>query len=117
MSAGHYDFAIEQGATLSKSIQVLNADDQPIDLTQAQPRLQARADYGTDLLLDCNPTNGKLTVANAAQGLLLLTVSAAETALMVWSSAVYDLEIEYQGGAVQRLLQGRISISREVTTP
>lgn len=44
------------------------------------------------------------------------TLSATETAALTWTEGVYDLEVEYADGTVQRYLQGAVTVSREGTT-
>ncbi len=86
----------------------------PVDLTGAKARMQIRAGLGSALLLELNTENGGLAITGP--GTLTRTMSAAQTAALTWTEAVYDLEVEYADGTVQRYLQGAVTVSREVTT-
>lgn len=86
----------------------------PVDLTGATARMQIRARIGGELLLELTTDNGGLAITG--HGTLTRTLSAAQTAALTWTEGVYDLEIEYADGTVQRYLQGAVTVSREVTT-
>ncbi len=86
----------------------------PVDLTGAAARMQIRAGIGGALLLELTTENGGLAITGP--GTLVRTLSAAQTAALTWTEGVYDLEVEYAEGTVQRYLQGKVTVSREVTT-
>jgi len=86
----------------------------PVDLTGATARMQIRAGIGGALLLELTTENDGLAITGP--GTLTRTMSAAQTAALAWTEAVYDLEIQYADGTVQRYLQGAVTVSREVTT-
>lgn len=86
----------------------------PVDLTGVTARMQIRAGVGGALLLDLTTENDGLAITGP--GTLTRTLSAAQTAALAWTEAVYDLEVEYADGTVQRYLQGAVTVSREVTT-
>ena len=86
----------------------------PVDLTGAKARMQIRAGLGGALLLELTTETGGLAITGP--GTLTRTMSAAQTAALTWTDGVYDLEVEYADGTVQRYLQGAVTVSREVTT-
>lgn len=86
----------------------------PVDLTGAKARMQIRAGLGGALLLELTTENDGLAITGP--GTLIRTLSAAQTAALTWTDGVYDLEVEYADGTVQRYLQGAVTVSREVTT-
>lgn len=86
----------------------------PVDLAGAKARMQIRAGVSGALLLELTTENDGLTITGP--GTLTRTMSAAQTAALTWTEAVYDLEVEYADGTVQRYLQGAVTVSREVTT-
>lgn len=85
----------------------------PVDLTGAKARMQIRAGLGGALLLELTTETGGLAITGP--GTLTRTMSAAQTAALTWADGVYDLEVEYADGTVQRYLQGAVTVSREVT--
>ena len=87
----------------------------PVDMTGWTGRLQARASIG-----DANPPLLDLTTANGGVvvnplGLVEVIIPAADTAAVVWTTAVYDLEVESPAGDVYRLVEGELKVSPEVT--
>ncbi|MBU0563401.1 MAG: hypothetical protein KJ945_08060 [Gammaproteobacteria bacterium] len=85
----------------------------PVDLTGATARMQVRAGLGGAVLLELTTENSGLAITGP--GTLTRTLSAAATAALTWTDGVYDLEVEYADGTVQRYLQGAVTVSREVT--
>lgn len=85
----------------------------PVDLTGAKARMQIRAGLGGALLLELTTENDGLAITGP--GTLIRTLSAAQTAALTWTDGVYDLEVQFPDGTVQRYLQGAVTVSREVT--
>lgn len=110
MSAGSYNFTLEQGVTLDRTVTV-QENGAAMDLTGYTPRMQVRETHdSTSILLTVN-----CSVNNALGGVIRLEASAATTAGIEEGIYVYDLEIESSGGAVTRLLQGNVTVTPEVT--
>lgn len=86
----------------------------PVDLTGATARMQIRAQLGGAVLLELTTENGALAINSL--GTITRTLSAAQTAALTWTDGVYDLEVQFPDGTVQRYLQGAVTVSREVTT-
>lgn len=86
----------------------------PVDLTGATVRMQIRAQIGGEVLLELSTENGGITITGL--GTITRTISATETAGLTWTEGVYDLEVQYPDGTVQRYLQGAVRVRREVTT-
>ncbi|MCQ4274501.1 hypothetical protein [Stutzerimonas degradans] len=85
----------------------------PVDLTGATARMQIRAQLGGAVLLELTTENGALAITGL--GTITRTLSAAQTAALTWTDGVYDLEVQFPDGTVQRYLQGAVTVSREVT--
>lgn len=85
----------------------------PVDLTGAAARMQIREQIDGAVLLELTTENGGLAIS--APGTITRTLSATQTAALAWTEAVYDLEVQYPDGTVQRYLQGAVTVSREVT--
>lgn len=85
----------------------------PVDLAGAIVRMQIREQAGGQMLLELSTLNGGIAITGA--GTITRTISATQTAGLTWAEGVYDLEVEYPDGTVQRYLQGAVSVSREVT--
>jgi hypothetical protein len=132
MSAGKYSFVIEQGATLSFEIQYKDSNNAPVDLTNYTGRMQIRSTFaqnngelyltlsssrrpdGTGL--NFSGSNGSTPPTSGSIGIF---VAACTSSKLTFNEAFYDLEL-YSGSAhcpyTIRLLQGKVKLSKEVTT-
>lgn len=128
MAAGKYSFAIEQGATLNFELAYKDSDNDPIDLTGYQARMQlrpskdsetvyitlssSRADDGTGLNM-----GGSGGLNPPTSGTIGVYISANSSSQFDFDSAVYDLEIASGSTypTVTRLLEGNIQLVKEVT--
>ena len=110
MSAGSYNFILEQGVTLDRTVTVQQSGS-AMDLSDYTPRMQVRETHDSaNILLTIT-----CSVNNALEGVIRLQASATATAAVEEGIYVYDLEIESSGGAVTRLLQGNVTVTPEVT--
>lgn len=123
MTAAVQNITIEQGATWGDALTIYQsapvgtplADLVPVNLAGYDVRMHIRADIAApDPLITLTLANGRIAVT-PADGIIRRTISAADTALLAFDFGVYDLEIESPDGTVTRLLQGRVSLSPEVT--
>ncbi len=118
MPAGIYNFEIEQGVSFVKSLTWKDAAGAPINIAGYTIRMMARNDYGDTnpviTLSTVNPPAG-ITITDGANGQFQIALNAIQTAALNFTSVKYDLEMVAPGGAVIRLLQGEITLSREVT--
>jgi len=129
MSAGAYNFTIEQGTTVVKQFTYKDSAGLPVDLSGYSASMQLREAHTSDGYIDS--FNGSVNSATGSSGLAIiitsgsatstkgtiqLTISAIDTAAYTFTSAVYDLEIKrIADSTVSRLLQGVIVLSPEVT--
>jgi len=123
MIAGNYNMLCQQGASFARVI----ALEQPRTPTEEDPaeyeiyplenhtaRMQVRRTIeSTTPMISLTTENGRIAI-NSAEGLITLSISAADTAALT-SSGVYDLEIISPGGLVSRVIQGTFTLSLEVT--
>lgn len=120
MPAQTFDFIdanrFEQGATLDRTIQYL-ADDNltPIDLTGYTARMQIRGSVNNpDTILVLTTENSRIIITPLT-GTIQLLVDAVTMATVSLVEGVYDLELIDAGGTVERLIEGKASIKKEVT--
>ena len=118
MTAGVYNLEIEQGATLLRTISVVE-DSLPKDLTGWTARSQVRRSATSSLLFEI-----PCTIADAVGGVVEMSMTAAATSAIPTPNGtaynaravyVYDLEIDNGSGEVIRLLNGSCFVSPEVT--
>lgn len=134
MAAGKYNFVIEQGTTVDFEIQYKDSNGNPIDLTGYTGAMQIRSNYSgsgttyltfTSSLADPTPTktssNTFLCFAGSNQtkpttsgSIGIYAGFAATEGLGFPDQAYYDIEIT-TGSIRSRILEGRVSISKQVT--
>jgi len=129
MAAGRYSFVIEQGATLDFEIAYTDSNGDPVDLTDYTGRMQIKSTRGADtayitlsssLATDNTGLNfsGSNSVNPPASGTIGIFISANSSSALDFNEAYYDLEI-VSGSVypvVTRVLEGKVKLSREVTT-
>lgn len=115
MTAAQHDITIEQGATFTLNLVWRDANNVPVNLTGYTARMQVRSSY-TDptAQLSLTTENGAI-VLGGALGTIAVTASATSTDDITVRSGVYDLELQASDGTVTRLVQGKVTISPEVT--
>lgn len=87
----------------------------PVNLTGCTARTQFRSSINSpDVLLELTTENGGMELGGTA-GTVRYLISAVATAAITWESAVYDTEIVFADGAVQRKFAGTATLSKEVT--
>ena len=113
--AGEYKLTIEQGADWSQTL-TYKINDVAVKLTGYSARLQARTHPAADstVLSLTTATGGGITLGGGA-GTIVLTRTAAQTALLTPGLYYYDLELVSGAGIVKRLLEGALEIRAEVT--
>lgn len=116
MAAGIYNIIIEQGADFTLPLTWRDGNNVVVNVTGYSARMQIRESYDAEDTIISLTSNigGGITLGGAA-GTISIYISAADTAKMPNVSAVYDLEMVSVAGAVTRLVQGDVYISREVT--
>jgi hypothetical protein len=132
MSAGTYDFTVEQGSDFINTFvwktqpgECCNDPDAvlpppaPVDLTDYTLRMQIRPSPGsTTLYFEATSTNGYLPKVTPEDGIFALTIPASISSQWSWRRGVYDIEMEHiPSGSVIRLLEGAVTVSPEVTVP
>jgi hypothetical protein len=112
--AGEYDFTILQGATFDRNFYYKDGNGDAIDLTDYTARMQIRNDYDEIVELELTTENGRLAIT-AAEGKIRMLLTATETAALSFIDAKYDLELVYVDGTITRLLEGTVTLSKEIT--
>ena len=129
MAAGKYNFNIEQGTTLDFEIAYTDSNSNKIDLTGYTGRMQLKDKIGGSttyitLSSSLNPDGTGLNFSGSnglnppTSGTIGIFISANSSSALDFNKAVYDLEI-ISGSAypiVTRLLQGTVTLDKEVTT-
>lgn len=122
------NFNLDQGQTFHWSFIWATAGatstDPPVPyvVTGCTARMQVRAKYGTDVLVELTTENAGITLGPAAgQVQLLLTdeqtdmLGSSEDSLKPRKIVKYDLEIVFPSGDVTRVIQGEITFDPNIT--
>jgi len=87
----------------------------PVSLVGYSARMHIRKSLAdTTVILALTDTDGTI-VLGGSEGSIQLLVPPATTKDLTFASAVYDLELESPTGVVTRLLEGKVTLKKEVT--
>ena len=121
MAAPVYNTTVERGSTFQLTVTYKDASSAVVNLTGWTFRMQVRQAPTSDVILTSE--GGSPTIAidetNKATGVLVFSVTPANTTAIspsTLTTAYYDIEIQKTStGEVRRILQGKLSISPEIT--
>jgi len=128
MAAGTYNFTIEQGTTVDFELQYTDVNNSPINLTGYSGRMQIKSGFANDKPVTYTSLsssrypdgtglnfNGSSGTKPLSSGSIGIYISAVSSSAYTFAKAKYDLEL-VSGSTVTRILEGVISLSKEVTT-
>ena len=110
MEAGTYNFTIEQGATFSRLL-TLKENDSVMNLSGYSAASQMRLSHDTSTVAGTITS----TITNASAGQITLSMTSSATGAIEEGMYVYDIEITASSGAVTRILQGKVTLTPQVT--
>ena len=110
MSAGTYNFILEQGATFNRQLTVKD-DGSAMNLTGYSVASKMRSTHDSSTVVG----TFTCTISNASGGIITVSMPSSTTAAIEEAIYVYDLEITSGAGIVTRLLQGQITVNPEGT--
>ena len=110
MAAGTYNFTIEQGATFSRLL-TLKENDSVMNLTGYSAASQMRLSHDTSTVAGTITS----TITNASAGQITLSMTSSATGAIEEGMYVYDIEITSGAGSVTRILQGKVTLTPQVT--
>lgn len=115
MTAGIYNIDMKQGDdfTLVASSWT-DSSGNLISLVGYTAQFQARNNPSDSTkLIDLTSSSG-ITISTGA-GTISIALTAAQTALLTFKEAIYDLQMTSSGGTVTTLLSGKITLIPDVT--
>ena len=114
MTAGIYNATIDQGATWSVTVTYTDSTGAPINLTGYTAAMQVRQQYSsTDADLTLTSPSGGIVITGAT-GVIVITMTATQTASLEEGFYVYDVELT-SGSFKDRMMQGQLTVAPEVT--
>jgi hypothetical protein len=125
MQAGKYDFVMEQGAVFDENVYWILDTGIPKNITGYSAKMSIRQTVNSvaaifSLYTTPTPGCGTITITGSS-GKVRLYANADLTRALSFTSAVYDLELASDGtdphtsDYAVRLLEGKITFSKEVT--
>lgn len=114
--AGSLNLIIEQGTTFYKKLILSDNNDKNIDLTGYTAKMQIRTCCDGEII--ASSLSDPVTIIidiTPLDSMIEITILDEITANFENSKVVYDLVIESSSGFVTRLLEGSVTISKEVT--
>ena len=114
MTAGIYNFTLDQGSVFYINLQYKDPDGNPINLTGQTARMQLRRQYGYPVVLTLTTDPGDGIVITGATGNIAITITDERTEILESGFYVYDLELN-NAGVINRLIQGTLTVSPQVT--
>lgn len=109
MTAKSLDLKIEQGADFDLVITVLDSVGETFDLELFDGEMQLRRVPGGELI----DVSVDIDIDDQA-GTVSINIPYTETALLTFGTARYDVII-HDGQTAHRLLEGNVSLSRQIT--
>lgn len=114
-TAGTYPIKVDQGATLYFGLILKNNRKQVRPLTGATARMQVRKTASSPTaLLELTTANGGLVI-DAPAGMITVNATDSQTGAIADGKYVYDIEVVWPDGKVERVLMGSFTVRGEVT--
>lgn len=113
--AGTYNIVADQGATFSRAFIKKDDEKRIIPLTGYTARMQVRETYDSiDTVLDLTTENDYIII-DGSRGIISVVIPDNTTRVLIPGEYVYDFELIYPDGKVERMLMGTFTVRREVT--
>jgi hypothetical protein len=117
--ATEYDFALDQGTTFDKDTLYFVYQDsasQPISLSGWTARMQLRSDARSPVkALELTTDNNGIKLQSVSTGSVEVVITPDQSSALSAVSYAYDIELISPTSKVVRLVQGTITLSREIT--
>jgi hypothetical protein len=111
MSASTYNISIERNVDFCLVLTLKDDTGTAIDVTNATIDSEIKQDYYL-------PTIQTFTVTKVtpASGLIKLTLTAAQTAILHPGPLKYDVLVKYADGTIQKILKGAVAVDTNIST-
>lgn len=111
MPAATYDLLLEQGSTYEQTITLRHIDQNPIDLTGWTLAGEIRRSHRSDAVILVFTVD----IPSPETGQSIFSLTPAQTRSLAVSGGVYDIEATNPSGKTFRILQGKVTVTPEVT--
>jgi hypothetical protein len=106
---------IKRGDTWSEYLTYATADDEPIDLSEIDLRLQLRDRSSDELAIDASIENGKIILDDQVVGGAFLRIDAEEMKLLEPGTYACDIELTFEDGTVRSTPTFFVAIVKDIT--
>jgi len=114
MTAGIYNFTMDQGSVFSVVLVYTDSNNVAVNLTGFTAKMQLRQSYNSTAAdLTLSTANGDITIVGAT-GTVTVNATAVQTGTLSAGLYVYDLELT-SGSNISRLVQGQVTVAEQVT--
>jgi hypothetical protein len=101
------DLTLDQGATFEVTIELSDADDQPLDVSLAEAEASMRKHYTS--------TNSVVFTCELGESELTISLTPEQTAALSPGRYVYDVKLIYTEEEIDRIIEGLITVTPQVT--
>ena len=115
MTAGLHDITIEQGSNFKRTFTWKDSNAAPVNVTGYTAKLNIKGKKSDSSALYSTDQAGHITLGGAA-GTIVINVPAATTNALDFNWGVWDIELTDGSSNVTRLLEGKVKLSKQVTT-
>lgn len=112
MAAGKYNMLIQQGVSYNQTITLKDSiTGTPVDISGCSAAAMIRGNYN-----DVEPAAIFTTfIGSGTDGAIQISLTPSQTSNIAIERGLYDIELTYPNGTKDRILQGNVVISKEVT--
>lgn len=109
--AAYAELTLDQGTTFAATLDLTNDDGTAINVANNSFQSHIRKSYYSNTLI----ANLTISVVDAANGSIVLGLDSANTANIRAGRYLYDLKMTSNTGTVNRILEGIITVTPQVT--
>jgi len=114
--AEYEKFTFDQGADIAIELELVDVNNNYKNLTNYSVAAQMKKNFNSD---SADTTTFSAAITDATHGILVLTLTNAQTSALKVGSYVYDVEISHQDSSsntiIERVLEGKIRVNPNVT--
>jgi hypothetical protein len=115
MTAGLHDITIEQGSNFKRTFTWKDSNAAPVNVTGYTAKLNIKGKKSDTSALYSTDQAGHIALGGTA-GTITINVPAATTGALDFNWGVWDIELTDGSSNVTRLLEGKVKLSKQVTT-
>jgi hypothetical protein len=101
---------VDQGSDYATIITVTSAGNIPLNLTGYTVKSQMRKSYSSSVF-----HNFTASIHDAVNGRVKITLTAAQSELIIAGRWLYDVEITSQAGVKKRVVEGIVTVTPQIT--